>query len=133
MNNVSKNTTCLLQQTSAFQVLAHLVSSLVTMGGGRGRGRYSSPQPKGKGLGAAAPRAVPKEATVHLDVLQAFPGEDGSILIHRHGARSDSQLLEKNFLLQLLTKDSHELLNRPSKGLSMLCGAMTHGAVARPG
>ena len=74
------------------------------------------------------PRARGSEA--HIDLLRAFRGEDGSVLIHRNGARSDAQLLEKAFLLQVLTKDSHELLNRPSKGLSMLAVAMVHGAVA---
>lgn len=74
---------------------------------------------------------MPKESVVRLDIiLRAFPGEDGSILIHRQGARSDGQVLEKQFLLQPLTKDTQEPLNRPSKGLSMLCGSMTHGLVA---
>ena len=100
--------------------------AFATMGGGRGRARYTSAQPKGKGLGASpTPRAVAKDSTVHLDILRAFPGEDGSILLHRQGTRSDGQVLEKQCLVQLLTKDTHELLNRPSKGLSMLCGSMT--------
>ena len=105
--------------------------AFATMGGGRGRARYTSAQPKGKGLGASpTPRAVAKDSTVHLDILRAFPGEDVSILLHRQGTRSDGQVLEKQCLVQLLTKDTHELLNRPSKGLSMLCGSMTHGLVA---
>ena len=98
--------------------------------GGRGRGRYQASQPKGKGLGAGTARAVPKDSVVHVDILRAYPSEDGAILLHRQGARSDSQLLDKQFLLQLLTRESHELLNRPEKGLSMLCGSMAHGLVA---
>ena len=98
--------------------------------GGRGRGRYTATQPKGKGVGGGAPRGVVKEWTVHVDLLRAFLGEDGSILLHRQGTRNDGQVLEKECLIHLLTKDSHELLNRPAKGLSMLCGSMTHGLLA---
>ncbi len=98
--------------------------------GGRGRGRYAATQPKGKGVSGGAPRAVAKEATVHVDLLRAFPGEDGSILLHRQGTRNDGQVLEKQSLIHLLTKDSHELLNRPAKGLSMLSGSMTHWLLA---
>lgn len=97
--------------------------------GGRGRGRYTA-TPKGKGVSGGAPRAVAKESTVHVDLLRAFPGEDGSILLHRQGTRNDGQVLEKECLIHLLTKDSHELCNRPAKGLSMLSGSMSHGLLA---
>ena len=97
--------------------------------GGRGRTYGGRGSQKGKGVGAAA-RAVAKDATLHLDVLRAFPAEDGSIFIHRNGARSDSQLLEPGFLSQIMTCDNQELLNRPAKGLSMLAGSIIHGAVA---
>lgn len=65
------------------------------MGGKRtyaGRGAQ-----KGKGVGTAT-KAVAKDATLHLDLLRAYPAEDGSIFIHRNGARSDSQLLDPAFL-----------------------------------
>ena len=53
--------------------------------------------------------------------------EDGSILIHRNGARTDSQLLEPSFLAQLLSHENQELLNRPAKAVSMLAGSMVFG------
>jgi len=62
--------------------------------------------------------------------LRAFPAEDGSILLHRNGARSDAQVLEPTFLTQLLAAENQELLNRPAKGLSMLAGRIIHGTVA---
>ena len=88
---------------------------------GRGAG-------KGKGVGTT-PKAVAKDATLHLDVLRAFPAEDG-ILIHHNGARSDSQLLDPTFLAQVMSCENQELLNRLGKGLPMLAGSMVHGAVA---
>ena len=97
------------------------------MGGTRtyaGRGAQ-----KGKGVGTAT-KAVAKDATLHLDLLRAFPAEDGSIFIHRNGARSDSQLLEPSFLVQVMSCENQELLNRPGKGLSMLAGLIVHGALA---
>ena len=99
--------------------------------GGRARGRYAATaHPKGKGVGTGASRAVPKDSVVHVDLLRAYPSEDGAILLHRQGARSESQVLDKQFLLQLLTRESHELPNRPEKGLSMLGGSLAHGLVA---
>lgn len=84
---------------------------------------------KGKGVGTAG-RAVAKDATLHVDLLRAFPAEDGSILLHPNGARPDAQLLEPAFLTQLLSSENQELLNRPAKGFSMLAGSIIHGAVA---
>ena len=63
--------------------------------GGRGRARYQTAQVKGKGVGGGQPRAVSKEAKIHCDLLRTFPGEDGAILLHRSGTRTDSQVLEK--------------------------------------
>ena len=83
------------------------------MGGGRGRTYSGRGALKGKGVGTAS-RAVAKDATLHVDLLRAFPAEDGSILLHRNGARSDAQLLEPAFLTQLLSSENQELLNRPS-------------------
>ena len=78
-------------------------------------------------MGNAVAKAVPKECAVHLDFLRAYPAEDDSILIHRNGARTDSQLLEPSFLAQLLSHENQELLNRPAKGVSMLVGSMVFG------
>ena len=127
-----------LQTAAKLHVLARAIQYVRTLKrarpsasmGGRGRARYTATVSKGKGAGGGTPRAVAKEATVHVGLLLAFPGEDGSILLHRQGTRNDGQVLEKQSLIHLLTKDSHELLNRPAKGLSMLCGSMTHGLLA---
>lgn len=74
--------------------------------------------------GGTATKAVAKDATLHLDLLRAYPAEDGSISIHRNGARSDSQLLDPAFLIQVMSCENQELLNRPGKGLSMLAGSI---------
>ena len=99
------------------------------MGGGRGRSYAGRGASKGKGVGAPA-KAVSKDSTLHLDLLRAYPAEDGSILLHRQGARSDAQILEPSFLTQLMSSENQELLNRPGKGLSMLAGSIIHGAIA---
>lgn len=93
--------------------------------GGRGRTYSGRGSQKGKGVGAAA-KAVAKDATLHLDVLRAYPADDGSIFIHRNGARSDSQLLDPGFLSQIMFFDNEELLNRSAKGLSMLAGSSVY-------
>ena len=67
------------------------------MGGGRGRTYGGRGALKGKGVGTAG-KAVAKDATLHVDLLRAFPAEDGPILLHRNGA----QVLEPTFLTQLL-------------------------------
>lgn len=97
--------------------------------GGRGRSYGGRGASKGKGVGAPV-RAVSKDSTLHLDLLRAYPADDGSILLHRQGARSDAQILEPSFLTQLMSSDNQELLNRPGKGLSMLAGSLIHGAIA---
>ena len=99
------------------------------MGGGCGRTYGGRGALKGKGVGTAG-KAVAKDATLHVDLLRAFPAEDGPILLHRNGARSDAQVLEPTFLTQLLAAENQELLNRPAKGLSMLAGSIIHGTVA---
>ena len=70
-----------------------------------------------------------KRCHVECGSFETFPAEDGSILLHRNGARSDAQLLEPAFLTQLLSFENQKLLNRPAKGLSMLAGSIIHGAV----
>lgn len=112
--------------------LTYVTSSarrVLTMGGGRGRSYAGRGASKGKGVGAPA-KAVSKDSTLHLDLLRAYPAEDGSILLHRQGARSDAQILEPSFLTQLMSSENQELLNRPGKGLSMLAGSIIHGAIA---
>ena len=49
---------------------------LLTMGGGRGRTYGGRGALKGKGVGTAG-KAVAKDATLHVDLLRAFPAEDG--------------------------------------------------------
>lgn len=72
-----------------------------------GRGRYGGrAAAKGKGIGSTVAKAVPQDSTALLDLLRAYPAEDGSIFIHRNGARSDSQLLEPAFLSQVLSHDN---------------------------
>ena len=120
---------CSLHFSRQRTLLSFRARRLLAMGGGRGRTYSGHGALKGKGVGTAG-RAVPKDSTLHVDLLRAFPAEDGSVLLHRNGARSDAQLLEPTFLAQLMSSENQELLNRPAKGLSMLAGSIIHGIVA---
>eukprot|EP00438_Fugacium_kawagutii_P002597 Skav214690 [mRNA] locus=scaffold444:182907:185932:+ [translate_table: standard] len=79
--------------------------------------------PKPKALGHAIP-AVAMQDIFHCSLLRPYPGEDGSMLVKRAGARSDKELLSPEGLASRLSLQSFEGMNRPGRWLSMLSSSL---------
>ncbi|CAJ1445761.1 unnamed protein product [Effrenium voratum] len=95
-------------------------------GGAWGKGAWN----KGKGLrgpDTTHPNAVPMPDHYALDILRPYPGEDGSILVKRQRAASDTVLVSLEGIAARLTPSNCEAMNRPATWISTVSASVTEG------
>ena len=95
-------------------------------GGAWGKGAWN----KGKGLGGpdtTHPNAVPMPDHYALNILRPYPGEDGSILVKRQRAASDTVLVSLEGIAARLTPSNCEAMNRPATWISTVSASVTEG------
>ena len=86
--------------------------------------RKGSSWTKGKGLSNEPHGAVAKNDTYLLDVLRAYPADDGAIFVKRLNAARDADLVSMEGMAARLTATNAESHRRPGKWLSMLAASV---------
>ena len=87
---------------------------------------------KGKGMSAEGHHAINKSDLYLVDVLRAYPAEDGSIFVKRSGAARDLDIVSAEGMSARLSHGNAESHRRPGKWLSMLAASVAEaGRTAR--